>query len=391
MKRAIRHYDVNGTNEVVENAPAHPPAAHPPIQKDPFESELKFHFTRHATSCYNIEIRERTFPLNDGIPSLACSGIESTIALAENNQGTGRFMLPEQGVYVSNLIRTWMTAVLLYAYDKESITLRMSPHLRETGAVGNDAHPLTSSFPKFIAFLEQIKRLPRYGGLQKITLSIVQTIRRNTYWGNIEIDISKDTRNVTYDTESFCSIVDPLQVSSIKDGYKDVGDLNAFMKWISIYGFLHFTAAGLTPTEIHVVTHSGIMKEYVKATCKGLSYRGSPFNMSTYSLRGNHIDPIVRGKPLDVQNCWTFTTTYDDTKDKTEEMIYTRAHYLLHSIQTGYLNPGKGPTLKRDQEKERKQGPNSLCLQQVAPIPCKNGGSQTKRNRRSPRHRSRRR
>jgi hypothetical protein len=293
-------------------------------------------------------------------------------------------MLPEQGVWVSNLIRTWMTAVLLYAYNKESITLRMSPHLRETGAVGNNAHPLTSSLPKFIAFLEQIRSRSEYKKLREIRLLIEIRMTRGVRWGTIPILIPTDTTLIQHDN-AVCRLMDPFLDQSLKKGYSDVGDLTEFMKWFHLSDHEQGQEKN-----VHVVTHSGIMKKYVADTCKGLSYRGSPFNMSTHSLRGNHIDPIVRGKPLDVQNCWTFTTTYD-TKDKTEEMKYKRAHYLLRSIQTGYLNPGKGPTLKMDQEKERKRGENSLCLQRVAPIQCNRGGSQTKRNRRSPRHRSRRR
>jgi hypothetical protein len=60
-----------------------------------------------------------------------------------------------------------MTAILLYAFSDETkipktknpitaITLRICPHLKETGWEGNKAYPLTLSVSTFIDFLKTI-------------------------------------------------------------------------------------------------------------------------------------------------------------------------------------------------------------------------------------------
>jgi len=356
--------------------------------------QIQFHFTRHATSCYNIKMYEQGGPirervgvighlLSDGVPSLAYSGIINTIDLAEKNKGTTRFEMPEQGVYVSNLIRTWMTAVLLYAYDKETITLRMSPHLREKGLEGNDAHPLTISVPKFVAFLEQIRQHEHYRGLREVALWVEQ----HKSWAVLTITIP-EKGPIAYDEPSMCVIVDPLQLSFIQKSYTDVGDLDAFMKWVYRYPHMHHTKDRAPPNDIHVVTHSGLMKKYVQTQCKGYTMKGDPFDVNSYYRSGDDIDPTVNGMPIDGQNCWSLTTTCD----KYQMTCGTPdVHQLIQGIQTGYLNPGKGSTLHTEQLAEKSLGENSLCLQTVAPVTCPKKGGSRKRARRSYRGHTRRR
>jgi hypothetical protein len=391
-KNGVRHYEVDEdrTNTVptLTNASARKAARKAP------SDQIQFHFTRHATSCYNMKTYERGGPirervgaighlLSDGVPSLAYSGIINTIHLAEKNKNTPRFEMPEQGVYVSNLIRTWMTAVLLYAYDKDTIALRMSPHLREKGLEGNAAHPLTISVPKFVAFLEQIRHHEHYRGLREVTLWVEQ----HKSWTLLPITIP-EKGPVTYDERSLCIIVDPLQLSFIQKSYTDVGDLDAFMKWVYRYPHMHDTKDRTPPTDIHVVTHSGLMKKYVQTYCKGYTMKDAPFDVDSYYRSGEDIDPSVNGMPIDGQNCWSFTTTCDKYKMTCGT---PDVHQLIQSIQTGYPNPGKGAALDKEQRTERSLGENSLCLQTVAPVKCpKNGGSR-KRARRSYRGHTRRR
>lgn len=176
-------------------------------KKPNIKAPLLFQFTRHATSCFNIKVyppEGKGFFGKDGIPSLPDYGITRTIALANKNKGTSRFQSPI--VSVSNLIRTWMTAVLLYAFsNKETITLRICPHLRETGWEGNKAYPLTNSIPKFVDFLKLIKTFSHYRNLREIILLLPNEITTYSSWISITITIP------TYDiTPPICDIVDPL-------------------------------------------------------------------------------------------------------------------------------------------------------------------------------------
>ncbi len=322
------------------------------VPKPNMKAPLLFQFTRHATSCFNIKVyppEGKGFFGRDGIPSLPDYGITRTIALANKNKGISRFQSPI--VSVSNLIRTWMTAVLLYAFsNKETLTLRICPHLRETGWEGNKAYPLTNSIPKFISFLKLIKTtFSHYRDLREIILLIPNDTTTYSSWIPITITIP------TYDiTPSICDLVDPL----LEGGYIDEGNVDKFMKW---YNELFPEEKGM----VHIVAHSGIMKTYVKKICKGyLLSKNTKFNMETYS---------VDGIPLEVQNCWSFTTPRHTVPDE-----------LLKSIQPGYQNP-KGESLKAAQDAEKREGYKSLCLEAAEPILCpkKGGKRRTKKNRRS--------
>ena len=401
----VRHYLINGME--IGRAPnamaplAIAPLAIAPLAIAPLAKEsnamapnamasvnanaIQFQFTRHATSCYNIKtyeegglIRERIgfigHTLSDGIPSLAHSGIMSTIDLARKHKGSPRFEMPVEGVCVSNLIRTWMTAVLLYAFSGNTITLRMCPYLREDGMEGNTAHPLESSLPKFIAFLEQIKLLPDYSALKEVVLLIEKRTKGVMTWDEIHLPITKDSP--IENDPRFCDIADPLHDSFLKKSYANTGDLTEFMKW-----FHASPHEQKDQKNVHVVAHNHIMQHYVRDTCKEYTLKGKPFTIKTHYLDGDNIDPLVRGQPLSIQNCWSFTTTYKNPN----------VHQLIKSMQTGYLNPGKGSALALEQKSEKALGKGSLCLQQIAPIQCKKkGGSRTRRNRKTHR-RSRRR
>jgi len=330
-----------------------------------------FQFTRHATSCFNIKIyRDLGITKTGGIPSLAADGIEKTIELAQNNSRNDRFKSPI--VCVSNLVRTWMTAVLLYAFSNEttnetSITLRICPHLKETGWEGNKAYPLTLSVSTFIDFLKLIKQRKNYSNIRDIFLLIPATIETpHTEWVRIKISIPKNNvepTNIITDP-SFCSkasIVDKIS------GYNDNGDISEFMKWFE----------GSFPKEkgkIHIVAHSGIMKTYFNKI-----FEKSIFNkISRKIIKQKKFDIekyIKDGTEIDKQNCWSFTTR--------SQVKNTSA--LIASIQPGYVNPGKEKLIEA-QNKDK--GPDSLCRMDIKEIKCSTsmkGGYQTKKNRKKSR------
>ena len=353
---------------------------------------LLFQFTRHATSCFNIESYpdgDNLYGLakSDGIPSLAKNGITETIELAKKNRTTLRFQ--SDNVCVSNLIRTWMTAVLLYAFpNRKRITLRICPHLRETGGKGNGAYALTKSIPKFRSFLELIRKpimingkditLP-YRGLREIILLLPQYPNNYSSWVRTIIDIPQDIHTKVKDVPSICDIFvsdDPL----LEKGYTDEGDIRTFTEWYQ-------KTFPEKQEKVHIVAHNHIMQEYFNKLCKSgmLSRKANfedkckeqKFNIKNYSVND---DTTMTGREIITQNCWTFTTPpYEKINMET----------LIKSIQTGYLNPGKGPEKSDAQRDERDDtSTKSLCRDNVVAIDCSKGGRRTKK-RKSYRRKSR--
>jgi len=339
-------------------------------------NKLSFQITRHATSCYNIDAYPFiTYPKivglgsADGIPSLAKYGIDETIRLAETEKDKPRFQ--SSIVCASNLVRTWMTAILLYTlYDNTkdnktknpitAITLRICPYLKEIGKKGNGAYPLTQSIPKFIEFLNLIRTNDKYKQLKEIHLLIPKLIEpphRN--WVKIIITIPKDklADTIIHEPAQFC---DKTKVIDVIPGYNNDGNISEFMTWFS----------RSFPEErglIHVVAHSHIMKAYFNEKCKNtITPEGKKFDIKKHTLK----EPVdISTVGIDAQNCWTFTTTSDvDPK------------ILIESIQHGYANPDK---VGKDPNEPKSEEEGSLCRKKVEKITCSTkGGYYTKKNRR---------
>ena len=311
-----------------------------------------FQFTRHATSCFNIGLYTATqFTLKKGIPSLPHYGIVNTISLARKNKHTSRFQ--SSIVCVSNLIRTWMTAVLLYTFsNKKTITLRICPHLREYGGIGFRAYPLTDTIPVFIRFLKVIKRFPSYRHLREIILLVPSHPNKYNAWIPIRITIPE------YDiTPRVCHIIEPL----LEKGYTEKGDISTFMGW-------YHASFPEEQRKVHVIAHSGIMKDYIEDVCKGQIVKGVPFHMKTYRI--SQIDTRMNGKPIENQNSWSFTTYKEQAN----------AEKLVESIESGYLNPEKEGDLYAIKRKEKKRK-DSLCLKEDIPISCSTKGQRTHKKR----------
>jgi hypothetical protein len=298
-----------------------------------------FQFTRHATSCFNVGLYTAAqFTFKKGIPSLPHYGIVHTISLARKN--TTRFQ--SSVICVSNLVRTWMTAILLYTLsNKKSITLRICPHLREYGGIGFRAYPLTDTIPVFMRFLKVIKKFPSYRHLREIILLVPS--HPNNYHGWIPIRITIPEYDIT---PPVCHIIDPL----LEKGYTEKGNISTFMKW-------YHTSFPQEQGKVHVIAHSGIMKDYIEEKAKGQMIKGIPFHMKTYTISQEHTK--MNGKPIENQNCWSFTTYKEQVN----------AEKLLESIQSGYLNPEKDGDVRAIKKEERKRK-DSLCLKEDVPIKC---------------------
>ena len=76
---------------------------------------MKFQFTRHAQSCNNIIEGNSSQNKKDFESGLTSKGIEETLKFSDEN----KHPFDSKIVFVSNLIRTWMTAVILYTTNHE--------------------------------------------------------------------------------------------------------------------------------------------------------------------------------------------------------------------------------------------------------------------------------
>lgn len=92
-----------------------------------------FQFTRHAQSCNNISnVLDKVFE-----PSITYLGIKQSIEFAKKKAQINAFK--QNKVCVSNLLRTWITAVLLYGSqlsqmnppDNDALILYVCPYLKE--------------------------------------------------------------------------------------------------------------------------------------------------------------------------------------------------------------------------------------------------------------------
>ena len=85
---------------------------------------VRFQITRHAYSCNN----DVTNPAEkDMDPSLTLTGVLGAKSVRESAPS----MFDAETVYVSCLIRTWQTAVILYGFRRDALTLVVSPHVTE--------------------------------------------------------------------------------------------------------------------------------------------------------------------------------------------------------------------------------------------------------------------
>ena len=173
--RSIYEKD-NNPNVTVEPNPGKKEEAVDPIppstdgvESKPTESdELQFQFTRHVLSCNNLDEGKWYTGGKDFEPGATAYGIEKTIEYAKDSKQTPYFNFDH--VYVSNLYRTWITAVLLYGTNLQSsdtLNLYISPYLKEYHKIilgqplkrGNFPKEINHMANKFLNFLNTLKTL----------------------------------------------------------------------------------------------------------------------------------------------------------------------------------------------------------------------------------------
>ena len=311
---------------------------------------MKFQFTRHIQSCNNINIGERTIASIIGKnidiePAATTNGIIQTIEFAQKSENKECYNSDK--VYVSNLLRTWITAFLLYGTNlenaKDTLKLYISPYLKEYSAYdhilkgGSDPfkrgnYPLQvretiKNFVKFLMHLEPEKmekyysehipknykkwyyRLPTY---VEIYLPNKNLIFENSNYFLINID--------NYDVKEF-NIVDTIGPKSSQPGFLKGGDLNKFMKWFESNDINYNYSNDL----VHVVSHSIVMKKFLYKKIKDYKKNFKKETKNKCNIkRCQENDEKCIHYCIKYSNCWKFKidTNQIDEQGKLGKIIF---------------------------------------------------------------------
>ena len=149
------------------------------------DTPLNFYFTRHAQSCNNAQCGQ-SFTCYDKYPGLTKQGINDALKQRNVNRQNiaKRFKLKNMKVCVSVLVRTWMTATLLYGGFSRKLELFVSPYIRESGFYGNEHHSIEHTLSSYKIFLDKYIK-------KKINIHIKIPIGINK-WGTITFEYSKN-------------------------------------------------------------------------------------------------------------------------------------------------------------------------------------------------------
>lgn len=241
-------------------------------------SQTQFQFTRHLPSCNNIDAG-KLFG-KDFEPSGTFFGIKKAIGYAKEHRH--RFI--SNNVCVSNLLRTWITAALLYGTGTKPPTtlyLHVYPHLKEkvkkifglTIKRGNYPKSIDHTISKFKLFLDTLMKMKFLDGFPEFELSeiieliIPHTTFKFTFVYETAYEVSIQPTNL-YNHPPLKSlrckgqeIYDTIGPTTNLAGYKTDGDLEKFMQY--------YIENNEGPTNhnhvVHVVTHSATMQSYLNS------------------------------------------------------------------------------------------------------------------------------
>jgi len=330
---------------------------------------LKWVVSRHGPSCNNklsdIEAAHRLFGVKVMDPALLDGGIIRLIAfkkgliedsLIEDSLIEDRFK--SNFVFVSSLIRTWMTATILYGLSKSvsesdsvsenPLQLVIAPYLKEhfvhknvigmfdkTKVAAKDAvlHFKEGNFPvsvqeqitkfrEFLTFLQDSK-----GNDLKLTTQI-DLLFPNPNWKEgerVEPFLTYTIYTATPETpesiisdplSDFYKLKDPTVDTAYKAGQEEVykakehgnkwyhelnyaydGELTQFIHWVRLHKDKILTKNENLKNEVHVIAHSNLMQSGLKSIDK---YR------TTKDVNGTLVEYSNKGTPSIVeQNSWT--------------------------------------------------------------------------------------
>jgi len=373
----------------------------------------KFQFTRHLLSCNNIGMggdNDITKKFGKDLePGATVYGIFETIMYSLKNRTKETFNYDH--VYVSNLYRTWITAVLLYGTQlsqADTLNLYVSPYLKEKGknigirtiTHGNFPDDIRITANKFLFFLNTMNYYfqdagqnipPKYRGIPPHGIpndwysQLPSTIILHLPPKQQTIDPQRITyhaigENRKYVITHFCGIEDLIGPKGRKE-FTNPGDkqLETFMRWFNkkknYYGRM-MTQDGI----VHVVAHSNIMQEYLRHFKIKVGKSGIPTDVPIVF----DIDKIKEQRLTNIRNSnsWRFTTT----AQKVSEMkTYVSIEDATRDLE---LFPGVPMEKTTAKELEKKYNERTLCGRKIKPsedVICSfsAGGGTRKRHKRA--------
>lgn len=308
-----------------------------------------YQFTRHMQSCNNIEMGKNVAG-KDFEPSVSLYGIVKTIEFSQKEGNKEDFK--SDTVFVSNLLRTWITAFILYGSEQKELNLYISPYLKEKTTKkigiefkeGNYPEKITQTAYKFLKFLENLKKTCYIDDMQNLLkINEFDSEKAKIWYSNLPEKINlflppetvtpnviqkiefvkfvkfKDDNEKRLDTSNpyiykdklskgyynnykfslltstqLCRILDTVGPETTLLGFKENGNLENFMNWFeSDENYYKGSITNAMP--IHVVTHSQVMQQYLKDVFKlDIDAKNSPY--------------------IDVRNSnsWRFTTSKEN-------------------------------------------------------------------------------
>lgn len=293
-------------------------------------TETNFQFTRHVLSCNNIDmgkhgqfISKLTFGRvevgKDFEPGATVYGIFETIKYAQQEGQKSYFNFDH--VYVSNLYRTWITAVLLYGTNLtpvDKLNLYVSPYLKEFHGqleTGNFPKPIAHMASKFRKFLNE---LHIYCTTESDIDELFPEDKRMTWYSNLPNTIvltlppkkgAKEAQEIKYEKNgnepyklsSFCGIEDSAGPNNGPE-FTKTGNLKEFMDWYNSDS--NYYKKHHQKNKVHIVTHSHIMRDYLKSFPINIGDKEVPFDLDELKK-----DTLIG--PIRNSNSWHFITTKD--------------------------------------------------------------------------------
>ena len=367
-------------------------------------SERQFQFTRHVLSCNNLKEGKYYTAGKDFEPGATVYGIFETIKYAQEPEQIDNFNFDH--VYVSNLYRTWITAVLLYGTNlsTDRLNLYISPFLKEYHGLfkrGNFPKEIKHMANKFLKFLTELHSycIDSEGDVDELYSQRDRTNWYDNLPKEIVLHLPPGQNNKSnqikyeklesepYKLTSFCNIEDTAGPNS-GAGFTQTGDLQKFMEWYSNESSNYFGSHDEN-NKVHIVTHSHIMRDYLSKFKVTISEEGkapqAPINFDIDAIDNPSLKEIRKS------NSWHFITTQN-------KLSKQGTYANIDSAKTD-LKLVKGVPIKKEEAKnlEDKNKDQSLCgtegsVNPVAEICATRGGRKLrKRNiRRTKKHSKRR-
>ena len=303
--------------------------------------------TRHARSCNNEGFWKRD-------PSIVNRGIIQTIIFANTN----RTIFTSNYVYVSCLLRTWITAILLYSNGQTDLTLHISPYLKEKHTKfikhlpnsgkkidkGNFPESFKTSIRKLLRFLNSVESLLKnkinlLKNKTNLNFSLPKKIKiiiekRKNINSNLFINYSIEKKNNIFNISPILNHIhiDPILNVNHKTYYQLDGKLGKFLNWVK--------KKNTSKDKIHVIAHSRLMKEYLV----GLDYidelHENNFTKNYLIKKNNSIKKSIELREFKKQNYNSSSNNTNSENNQSVEslIINTNKHIQKNNDENNVEN-----------------------------------------------------